>query len=250
MTALIMLIGAALLWFGCSKSPATISDSHNIEPDISQYFPLQTGSAVRYMEVNNKFNDTSFYWISIGEYQNIGAWDVYQWTKTIEDYPGHFDIGYLYCDDNALYLLEGENQLPEKILEGPLEIGNVWQRYSPSNSRPFDSDDFVFYNDDEKNHNHDNGLGDANNENRPEGKGAPKIFPTVGSNRLEISAIENIDLDNGNSFDNAIKIENMMGNSENYYWYAPRIGLVKYVLGAGSEPYPYGEVVGEIVRTR
>jgi len=93
-----------------------------------------------------------------------------------------------------------------------------------------------------KNYNDGDGLPDPYN-----GNGAAKNFPTMGSNYLEVSAIEDIKLSNGNSFTQCLKVENGSRSSSNYYWYAPGVGLVRYVIGVDPQNYPEGEVVGEVV---
>jgi len=123
------------------------------------------------------------------------------------------------------------------VLEAPLTVGRSWLRFTPVDVNQGQDNllDILTGNDGAK-------TDDANTG----GLIATKSFPTIGANYFIISALEEIYLDNGNSYQNCIRVENQSNGFTNYYWYAPGVGLVRDVINATPESFPSGEIVGEI----
>ncbi|UCD93904.1 MAG: hypothetical protein JSU69_09040 [Candidatus Zixiibacteriota bacterium] len=234
-----------LLWAGCSETPTDNSAIADTTPDISSYFPLNPGSSLQYMETSNVFGQTSYYRCTIGEGVNVGGYTVYEWTRQNVHYPLSVDTGYLFSENDGLYYFESSNTIPEKLLESPLEVGNSWLRFDPSQNL-LDADDIIAITTESNNIK----PADDAQDSLPSGGQITKTYPTIGSNYFEISAIEDIDLDNGNTFEDCLKVENQINDASNYYWYARGVGLVRYVVGVDPDNYPNGELVGEIVMTR
>jgi len=252
--AVFFLISAAVLWIGCSDSDTTVSSSSNSGPDVSTYFPLKTGCSLQFMEINNVYNDTTIHLFTTGTSIIVGGRQVYAWTEEVINRPASIDTGYLFYEGDALYYFESPYDIPEKLLNSPLEVGSVWLRYDASQVQIDDVGDIDILSE------FNNGKGDINDgvqggfigggsgddNNGPDVK---KCFPTTGSNYFTLTAIEDLIFEDGNRIEECLKIENNVSGASNYYWYAPGVGLVKYIIGVDSEDYPEGEVVGQIVST-
>lgn len=253
-SSLVIIVSLTMItafWIGCSESPTlpTAADGSEQEATVSEYFPLTEGSSICFKVINNSVGDTSYKNITISLATNIVGRTAYLWLQNDVNYSYIIDTGYIYVDGQALYYFEDENDIHEKLLESPLEVGSVWQRFDASQTQTGDNNliDSLDSGSDTKDAG-DGSLGDPGGKDGADnGGGTAKSFPTLGSNYFKISAIEDIELDNGNSFEGCLKVENGSGRSSNYYWYAPNIGLVRYVIGAGSASYPDGEIIGEIV---
>jgi hypothetical protein len=245
LTFLVAAAVVALLWPGCSDSPTDNSAIGETTLDVSTYFPLNPGSSLQYMETSNVFDRTSYYWCYVGEGVNIGGCIVYPWIRQNANYPSAVDTGYLFAEGDGIYCFESSDATPEKLLESPLEIGNSWLRYDLSQNL-IDIDDIIAITTDGNNIK----PADGTHDTLPNGGIVTKSYPTIGSNYLEISAIEHILLDNGSELDDCLKVENEVSGASNYYWYAPGVGLVRYVIGVDTVNYPEGELVGEIIMTR
>lgn len=252
MLTLVALGAAIFLWIGCSDSPSTTVASEESEPDISQYFPLKAGNSLQYVETNNATGDTSYFWYTVGDAVNIGGCVIYPWLRKNVDYSFVVDTGYLCVEGNALYYFDSDYDTPEKLLETPLEVGNSWRRFEASQFQIEGNNLIDYVIDNQQIKNYDEGYSGeygygGDDPDIYTGNGAAKNFPTFGFNYLEISAIEDIKLDNGNSFTNCLKVENGSGTGSNYYWYAPQVGLVRYIIGVDSQTSPDGDIAGEIV---
>jgi len=242
---------AVISWIGCSGTDSAVAPVADSDPEVPAYFPLKTGNSLQFMEVDNTLNDTAYHWFTIGAGVCINEHQVYTWIEEISDRPAAIDTGYLFYENDAVYYFESACDIPEKLLACPLEVGSVWLRYDISETQFNDTNnliDIITEYDDGKSTDGDGVqggfLGDGTDDDGPL---AAKCFPTIGANYFMISAVENLILDNGNHFEDCLKVENNAGDASNFYWYAPGVGLVKYVIGVDSESYPEGEVVGQIV---
>ena len=249
-------IFAAILWIGCSDSDITVSSTAETGLNIETYFPLKTGTSAQFMEVDFALNDTTYHSFTVGSNIIIGGRQVHCWISEFADRPTEIDTGYIFYLDEALYYFENYSEIPEKLLASPLEVGNMWLRFDASQTELDDNNYIDIFTgiENDKNSNdifsgdfYDNKDGDGEGEDGPIVK---KCFPTTGSNYFVIAAIEDINFENGNLFENCLKIENSVGDAMNYYWYSPGIGLIKYAIGVDSENYPDGEIVGQIILSR
>jgi len=127
-----------------------------------------------------------------------------------------------------LYYYSATNADPEKILQVPLSNGSSWA------TSDVVSDDFT----------------DIITGTKTDSTNNPNInsknFPTVTAVNFTVEATESIQLNTGNSYSQAVRLSTPNGTRKNYYWYAPGIGLVRYVIGASTSSYPNGDIVGEI----
>jgi hypothetical protein len=79
------------------------------------------------------------------------------------------------------------------------------------------------------------------------GREVRKLLPVDGGNELTVTAVEELNTIYDHHFSGVVKVSNTERNgSINSYWFAPGVGLVKYVIGATTQN-PNGVTVGEIV---
>ena len=240
----------SVIWIGCSETPTTTSSDQTNLADVTEYFPLNAGSSLYYMVTNAYTSDTAYKKYTVGNQVLNGETVVFSWSMTDMDYTNLSETGYVYVSDNSIFHYENSGDIPEKLLEAPFEIGNVWRRYTAPDD--YYDDDGLATEDDGTGKDDDNGgVGEGNDDviGGKYGDGNAKSYPSLGSNYFIVSALEDIKLDNGNSYDDCIKIENSTSTSTNCYWYAPGVGLVKYIQNINDETFPDGEVVGEIIST-
>lgn len=249
-----LIISTIVMWVGCSNSDTAFSPTTETDPEISTYFPLTAGTSKQFVEVNKSVNDTSYHWFTISDPVIIGGRQVFRWIDDIVERPTFVDTGFLFYDNEAIYYFESPYETPEKLLTSPFEVGSVWLRYDAS-AVQLEYDNLIdIFSDYTYDKNNDDGVQggffDGGDPYSNDGAKAGKCFPTLGANYFKITAIEDISLDNGNNFEDCLRIENNLGGSINYYWYSPGVGLVKYAIGADSENYPEGEIVGQIVLSK
>jgi hypothetical protein len=254
---------AVLIWSGCTKSPTSMESSNDItSANITTYFPLTSGSNLDFRVIDNTTNDTTRQRYTIGDRLNYSSSQVVlTWISFNIDQPFHVDTGYFCLDDDVLYYYDNLYKRPEVILSKPFTVGKTWQRYSTSKGL-LDSNSvigingdnyYIKYNDssllggDNNSNGYQNPFNTDTNPNNDNGR-TYKNFPSSGNNSFEILDIGDITLNNGVSYSNCIKIGNENGEYKNYYWYAPNVGLVKYVIADDNDTYPNGRIEGEKVQ--
>jgi hypothetical protein len=247
LAALLMIL---LIW-GCSDN-STASLPAPAEKTIADYFPLKQGQSSEYAISNNWYSLTTQDRYTVGGVTIIDGQSCYRWLRQNIAYPNHYDTGYIRYEDEAVYFYANATAGPEKVLEGPFTVGHYWQRFEPTTVTP-ETDNNLLDNLTEGDGAKatdtlstiaitDDGKEDLGGL---PGSGTAKTFPTSGSNYMRITAIENITLDNGDTYKDCICVENKSGTYTNYYWYAPGVGLVRYALDATAETFPDGQVIGE-----
>jgi hypothetical protein len=232
----VVLFTISLIVYSCSDN--VNSYTSNAQPSLGQYFPLTAGKNMIFTVTNNWSHTISRNLHTIGTPVQIDGKSIFPWTQQNIQYPQFKDTGYFYVDGNSLYYFDGAGAAPEKVLEAPLTVGRSWLRFTPVNvNQGLDNLLDILTG---------NNGGKASDSSDTGGLTATKSFPTIGANYFIIGAIEEINLDNGNSYQNCIRVENQSNGFTNYYWYAPGVGLVRYVINATPNSYPGGEIVGEI----
>lgn len=247
-TGLVSLLLLTVFWIGCTDDSSDLVSSYNTTATVETYFPLNNGISLYYQVANSSLNDTTILHYSVGSPVSDGSRTVYPWSETNVEYPNLSETGYLYFSGNAIYYYDDDTSTPEKLLEGPFEVGHSWLRYEISIVPDVAGDGTT----DEYTNGKDGGLeggtdGGYDSKNENTGGGAAKSFPVVGSNKCYITAIEDVDFGNGNYFKDCIKVENYSSGKLNSYWYAPRIGLVKYALGISISAEDGGSIVGQFI---
>jgi hypothetical protein len=221
----------ASLCIGCGKNETIINSSSDSSTSsgVTAYFPLTNGYATKFA-VRTATGDQWVDNFTVGgnaQVQTVTA------TTRFKYGTAPVDTGYFYATANALYFYANRSATPEKILQLPLAVGQSWQRFPTSGSDT---------------------TGGGSDPDTTDGD--PQLsadnFPSAGSNLITVRGIETITLSNGYVFSGAVKLatSGSVANSgdENLYWFAPGVGLVKYVLGAsGSLSTAEGQVVGELL---
>jgi hypothetical protein len=65
---------------------------------------------------------------------------------------------------------------------------------------------------------------------------------------MVVDKIENVTLNSGEMYSNAVRISNPGSSGRyNYYWYAQGVGLIKYVINSRNDDNPSGQIEGELV---
>ena len=195
-------------WIGCS----TNSGSSVGSPEAHGI-----GDIARYFPLDEGYS--TFYRIrhcdgtnevatfKVGREVIIGGTSAVEWLSSDD---GGFDTSYFEVTDSAIYYYRYTAYPREKILQLPLEPGNSWSRYSDSEN---DTDT-------------DGGF----------------------TGTMTVEQIERLELSSGEFYGRALRVSNAgAAGTTNYYWYVSGIGLVKYVIGATSNSYPEGKIVGELV---
>ncbi len=255
-----VILLAVIVWLGCSKSPVSHETSGDISAmSLTSYFPLTSGTNLDFRVIDNSTGDTTRQrYIIGGSIPYSSTQTIFTWLSFDVDHPFYTDTGYLCLDDDVLYYYDDLYSRPEAILSTPFTVGKTWPRFTTSKGI-LDSGAVIDIN---YGYNYikysDSGLSGGNGgpgDYNPYdglnpitgGGGSFKNFPSSGSNSYEICTIEDITLTSGITYHNCIKVGSENGDYDYNYWYAPGIGLVKYILGENSDVYPDGKVVGERV---
>jgi len=232
----VVLLG--IFWIGCSDDTTTTVSSPNSginsTSGIYYYFPLNEGYTTIYEVEENGITDWITY--TVGEEVSFADGTATQW---ISYSPSNgFDTGYFRVTTNCLYYYERLTSNPEKILELPLEPGKTWSRYSgePVETLENDDGDIIF--------DKDILIPDTTSSDN---NGATKNYPISGMEDMVVENIETLEMDNSCIYSGAVKVVNNNSyNTYNQYWFAPGIGLVKYIIGASSITVSTGQSSGEI----
>lgn len=229
----VMLIISAFAW-GCSGHFVTASDPVSFSgTDVVEYFPLDESyqSTFELTELNRS---SQFIIFKVGKKIPFLEDSAVQWISKIGN---SVDTGYVVVTSNSLTIYENSNSDGEKVLDIPLTVGKSWSRYSSISAG---DDDFTIIITDNKLTNDTVIVGDSG--------AATKSFPTDGSSVMTVDRYESIQLSNGDYYSNTVRISNSGGGStRNYYWFAPGIGLVKYVIGSLDSNEPSGNIKAELV---
>ncbi len=246
---LILLLAAA----GCENSDkAIVSQAADDTITIEDYFPLTAGKTVTFTVDNEVTGIVSSEKYTVGAGVSDGNAISYQW---IHSYGNYADTGYFVRTGSALYYYENGDAYAELLFDAPLEIGKSWNRLTQSREGQ-NLIDSLIGNYDNKYGGYNGGQNGGDHGYKEDGElgfgGVGKNFPLTASSYLSITAIEDIELSNGETFEDCLRVESQAGSQyTNIYWYAPKYGLIKYILGAteeslATEDSPDGQVVGEM----
>ena len=239
-----VIVSAAVLlclaWIGCSDdtittvSPPASNDGTAANSEVLYYFPLNEGYQTIYDVVNadgTKESET----YTVGKEVPRGSSTAIEWLSYTS--ANGKDTGYFQATATALYYFEDIAAASEKIIELPLTIGQSWPRYEDGSllSDYSDGIDNIF--DDDFKFPDSTDFID----------GTQKNYPTTGLSTMTVTAIEPLQLDNEAYYSGTVKITNANATGTyNIYWFAPGIGLVKYIIGAASIDATTGSKVGEL----
>ncbi|MDH4156622.1 MAG: hypothetical protein OEW00_05040 [candidate division Zixibacteria bacterium] len=239
-----LIISAAVLlclaWIGCSDdtittvSPPGSNDGTSANSEVLYYFPLNEGYQTIYDVVNSDGTKESETY-TVGKEVSRGSATAMEWLSYTSS--NGKDTGYFEATATALYYFEDLGAAAEKIIELPLVIGQSWPRYEDGSllSDYEDGIDIIF----------DNDFKFPDSTDFMDG--TLKNYPTTGLSTMTVTAIEKLQLDNGAYYSGAVKITNTNATGTyNIYWFAPGVGLVKYIIGASALYATSGSKVGEL----
>ena len=223
---LITFICFLVLGAGCSDNTiVTYVDGIN-EESVSQvelYFPLNEGYTTVYTVSSNNGATEETVTFQASERVPIQGIEAVIWIGRSDI---SLDTGYFYAGSAALYYYDDINSVPEKVLDFPLVVGNSWT------TNDINTNDYT----------------DIITGSKDDGGGAnSKTFPTISAINFSVDQIEQLVLNSGDYYSNAVRVSSYTNGKYNYYWYVQGIGLVRYVIGATVSTYPNGEVVGELI---
>ncbi len=230
----IILIISACAW-GCSGHFVTASDPASFSNnDVVEYFPLDESYQATF-ELTEVNRASEFIVFKVGKKIPFLEDSAVQWISKI---GSSVDTGYVVVSSNSLTIYESSNSAGEKVLDIPLTVGKSWSRYSSISAGT--EDDFTIIITDNKLTNDTGSTDDSGVAN--------KSFPTDGSSVMTVDKYESIQLSNGDYYSNTVRISNDGGGStKNYYWFAPGVGLVKYVIGSLDANEPTGNIEAELI---
>ena len=249
-TVLFVLAGAVglicLALVGCSDdTTATLApDSDNGTGSVTYYFPASDGYTTTY-SVSSSTGSSGSVTFEVGDEVPFGTLQARQWSIT--DESGDRDMAYFVVADSAVYFYESTRASAERILALPLNPGASWDRFAAPDGVDSTSTETYwegFWQDK---------LGGGSGDTNPTGDEdrtqlyLNKSFPTAGSSEIVVEAIETISV-GGQSFSGAVRLKKAGSVGKvNYYWFAPGIGLVKYIIGADEGDFTEGETVGQLI---
>jgi len=242
----VMILSIVLGWAGCSESvKTTVSSPGQSSIPVVQYFPLDPGHTSVYATNTQGIpSQTSFI---VGEARQIGNASAVRWI--VQSQSGALDTSYFVATDSALFYLETEYSEPEKILSLPLTVGNSWPRYYNYNVTGYSNGNLGTY----TNYGWSTWtLGDSvlikdsgtDSNDRP----TAKNYPSEGANTFTIDAIESVNTGALGTFSGTLKVSNIGYNgTTNFFWFAPGVGLVKYLIGVGADGSGTPQAEGHLV---
>lgn len=239
----------SIIYISCSDGTVTYTSSSPTPASVDKYFPLEQGVSANYTITDNWDEIVAHRNFTIAAPVTLNGQAHYRGIYVNMEYPALRDTGYFYIDGTSLYYYDDYQASPEKILEGPLTIGKSWQRFAAAETASGQNNLIYILTEGKGGKYDDSSLvsdDETDGDDGATGGAALKYFPSSGANYFRIGAIENIELKDGNTFENCVRVENKSGQYTNYYWYAPEAGLVRYVINATDDTYPDGQVVGEI----
>ncbi len=232
--AAIILIVSAFAW-GCSGHFVTASDPVSFSNnEVVEYFPLDESyqSTFELTQINRA---SEFIVFKVGKKIPFLEDSAVQWISII---GSSVDTGFIVVSSSSLIIYESSSSGGEKVLDIPLTVGKSWSRFSSISAGT--EDDFTIIITDNKLTNDSGNTSDSGVTN--------KTFPTDGSAVMTVDKYESIQLSNGDYYSNTVRISNDgSGGTRNYYWFAPGVGLVKYVIGSLDANEPKGNIEAELI---
>ena len=237
------IVALVLSWAGCSNSVVKNVDvAANSPSPVLQYFPLSEGYTTVY--ATSTLGIPSQNTFTAGDTVQIGNAKAVRWI--VQNQSGALDTSYFVMSDSALFYLESRYADPEKILSIPFTVGSSWQRYFNYDVTGYGNGNLGTY----------TGYGwstwtvndsilikDTTGSN-----GAAKNYPSEGANTFTIQAIEPVNVGSLGTFSGSLKVSNIGYNgTTNFYWFAPGVGLVKYLIGVKADGTGTPQAEGHLV---
>jgi hypothetical protein len=231
-----LLIAAviAIVVFGCTQQSTN-------DPSLSMagaagamaaYFPSAQGwTSVFDVSSSGSSAELTFY---VGGQTVVQGQTAYRWV--IIPSQGTPDTNYVVVGPTSVLVYQDtlSTTSAEHLLQAPLTAGSSWYRYPELVDATQDTLSIL------------TDINGGKMDTTVPGPGVRKLLPVDGGNELTVEAVEELSTMYNRHFSGVVKISNTDRNgSINSYWFAPGVGLVKYVIGATTQN-PDGVTVGEI----
>ncbi len=203
------LVAMVTSFVACSGDDTQLHNPLGTSSNLELYFPITANSSQTY-EVTSADSTVSTVVRSIGDATMLNNQQAFFWISQTDTMTP--DTSWLVRTWNEIRHIENEHAAPERLLTLPLTVGTTWDRFADS----------VF-------------LSGA--------VGASSLL--AGTSQMTVDAIEHRSLNDGTEFQNCVRISNAGAYGYNYCWFAPHVGLVRWVFGSQDDGET-GQQVGEL----
>lgn len=250
-TTVSIIAMACLIFVGCSDDSIIITNSPEAEgetlSEIQRMFPAEVGYRTIY-KVTQANGASEIVTNTVGEEVIFGYSTAHE--MHVRSNSGERYTNYFVFTDSALFFYEYWSDDPEKVLSVPLTTGSSWNKSDALSEISNDTTDVVADTTDNNTDNIKDGGGDLEDPKPGDdgnGGGANKNFPGNNAGDFTIEGFESLALSNGETFSGVIRVRNDGGELTNYYWFAPSVGLIRWVLDADQNDKYDGAEVGELI---
>lgn len=241
-TLFLTLMMLTLTWTGCSDDTVrgSLEPSPYLNVPVARYFPIAEGYSTQ-LSVSYADGGSAIHTYEIGAPQMYNYYTAY--PLRVYSKAQLASTSYLVVTDSALFIFENGGSTAAKVLDLPLYAGRTWDRNDGSELTGLTNDS------DLGTGGEDTGGGQTENGDNPSDPDGPQLFPsTVGQQTMTVQARETIYLPDGQAFSGTYRVQNENASGgKNYYWYAPGVGLVKYVINADPNDMTHGAEVGTLI---
>lgn len=226
------LIIAALISQGCSNNfVQAVGPTFSTADEFLNYFPLDAGYNSTY-EVRTSSGTSEIIAYTVGEDVSFQGAAATPWIKNGYDRK---DTSYFVLSGSSLVFYDSKTSSPEVILEFPLSVGNSWSRFDIPETEISDSAG-------------DDGISNKDTTKFDDGSSLSATFFSDGQPLMTVDKLESVELSNGRYYSGVYRVSNDAGGgARNYYWYAPGVGMIKFVLGSTASDDPTGGVQAELI---
>ena len=244
------IVLGCLVLAGCSDDCIiTTSAAGSSEPlsEIQRMFPATAGYQAVYQVVQS--NGTSqIVTNTVGERVVFGYTMAHE--MHIRSSSGERSTTYFLFTDSSLYFYEYWSDNPEKILSLPLTIGSTWDKGDPIDGTIITDTTATADTTDNETDDLKDGGDDPTDPKPGDGDGGSlgKNFPGNNSDLFTIVERQTLTLSNGDVYSGVVKVRND-GTLTNYFWFAPSVGLIRWVLDADPINNFVGTEVGELIQS-
>jgi hypothetical protein len=238
---MLITLTTLMIIIGCSSNHEFVTPSGGGNATISNnYFPVTEGLTTVF-EVKEGTKAPYTYTLVVDDSVLLGSQIAHKWIGVTS--WGSTDTSFIVRNQNSVLIYESVRSIPEQILRTPLVVGSTWNRYQQTDDATItDTTDIVVPITGDQ-------ADSAITDDVTNDIAYPKVIPTEGLNVYSIVAFEDLALSSKEHYSNTCKISNENADgTKNYYWFAPGIGLTKYIIGA-TNSNPDGLIQGELVHT-
>jgi hypothetical protein len=229
----------SLVWTGCSDDTVrgSVEPSPYLTAPVTRYFPIADGYSTQ-LSVSYADGGSANHTYVIGAPQMYNYYTAY--PLRVYSNSSLISTNYVVVTDSALFIFENGGSAPAKVLDLPLYSGRSWDRSDETELTGLSEEP-----EDES------GGDDPEGGQTEDGGGSdnqlgPQLFPSsVGQQTMTVQGRETVYLPDGQAFSGTYRVRNEnISGGKNYYWYAPGVGLVKYVINADPNDINQGAEVG------